>query len=137
MSPSLKVKCLEPRVLKSWSLRFEHAIGYEAGGERLRRAPLRQCGESNGIIDFECLDRDQIRCTWCRVLVPLKASSVRLDKCGLTGEQDPDSDLGVWMDRGIPERFSIRWAKENMSLVPTILVFDFYREAKGGQSGGQ
>lgn len=33
-------------------------------------------------------------------LVPLKASSVRVDMCGLAGEQDPDSDLGgvdcVW-----------------------------------------
>jgi len=35
-----------------------------------------------------------IRCTCCGVVVPPKATSLRVDMCGLTGEQDPDSDLG-------------------------------------------
>jgi hypothetical protein len=33
-----------------------------------------------------------IRCTCCGVVVPPKATSLRVDMCGLTGEQD--SDLG-------------------------------------------
>ena len=36
-----------------------------------------------------------IRCICCGVVVPPKAISLPcVDMCGLTGEQDPDSDLG-------------------------------------------
>jgi hypothetical protein len=133
MSPSLKVKCLEPRVLRSWSLRFEHAIGYEAGGEGLCRAPLRQCGESNGIIDFECLDLDQIRGKWCGVRVPLKGSSVRVDMCGLTGEQDLYSDLGGDGPWHTGKIFDTMGKRKHVSCADDPGFFIFIERRKGGK----